>query len=596
MMGLLQKAIETYDANADLVGVYREGHDPLAPISHIVAKAHLEITLNAQGCFIGACTVNESEQNTIIPVTEKSGGRTSGLAAHPLCDQIKYVTSIDKAAHELYFKELCNWEESAYTHPILTAVRAYVAKGTILNDLINAGIISQSGKPDGKTLKLMIRWRVNGCGSEEPACWKNKRLFALYQDYYLSLISMRDHIFCMISGKEDSTVLQHPSGIIPIPYKAKLISFNSDDFAYRGRFTEDRQAATVGYVASQKAHNALRWLASEQGVREFSGNRIFLCWNPQGKEVPRIMRPMRREDAEAVRMPDNYRQQLMSTMSSFRKDHQLSAADQAVIASFDAATTGRLAVTYYNEISLETFLERMVDWDAHCCWYNGKYGIQAPNLLQITDCAFGTVRGGWLETDDKIQRQLLQRLLDCKVSGGVFPVDIVKVLVHRASSPQSYDEAIWRRILHTACAALQKYRYDTKQGGNEMAWELSRKDRSFQYGRLLAVMERAELDYYRKTNESRQTNAIKFMAEYRRRPFSVFERINRHLHQAYLNRIDERSAGRYEKLVGEIFAILRDFPEEELNKPLDDTYLMGYELQRNAFYVKNNSEENAEEE
>lgn len=595
-MGLLQKAIETYDANADLVGVYREGHDPLAPISHIVAKAHLEITLNAQGCFIGACTVNESEQNTIIPVTEKSGGRTSGLAAHPLCDQIKYVTSIDKAAHELYFKELCNWEESAYTHPILTAVRAYVAKGTILNDLINAGIISQSGKPDGKTLKLMIRWRVNGCGSEEPACWKNKRLFALYQDYYLSLISMRDHIFCMISGKEDSTVLQHPSGIIPIPYKAKLISFNSDDFAYRGRFTEERQAATVGYAASQKAHNALRWLRSNQSVREFSGNRIFLCWNPQGKEVPRIMRPMRREDAEAVRMPDNYRQQLMSTMLSFRKDHQLSAADQAVIASFDAATTGRLAVTYYNEISLETFLERMVDWDAHCCWYNGKYGIQAPNLLQITDCAFGTVRGGWLETDDKIQRQLMQRLLDCKVSGGVFPVDIVKVLVHRASSPQSYDEAIWRRILHTACAALQKYRYDTKQGGNEMAWELSRKDRSFQYGRLLAVMERAELDYYRKTNESRQTNAIKFMAEYRRRPFSVFERINRHLHQAYLNRIDERSAGRYEKLVGEIFAILRDFPEEELNKPLDDTYLMGYELQRNAFYVKNNSEENTEEE
>ena len=595
-MGLLQKAIETYDANADLVGVYSEGHDPLAPISHIVAKAHLEITLNAQGCFIGACTVNESEQNTIIPVTEKSGGRTSGLAAHPLCDQIKYVTSIDKAAHELYFKELCNWEESAYTHPILTAVRAYVAKGTILNDLINAGIISQSGKPDGKTLKLMIRWRVNGCGSEEPACWKNKRLFALYQDYYLSLISMRDHIFCMISGKEDSTVLQHPSGIIPIPYKAKLISFNSDDFAYRGRFTEERQAATVGYAASQKAHNALRWLRSNQSVREFSGNRIFLCWNPQGKEVPRIMRPMRREDAEAVRMPDNYRQQLMSTMLSFRKDHQLSAADQAVIASFDAATTGRLAVTYYNEISLETFLERMVDWDAHCCWYNGKYGIQAPNLLQITDCAFGTVRGGWLETDDKIQRQLLQRLLDCKVSGGVFPVDIVKVLVNRASSPQSYDEAIWRRILHTACAALQKYRYDTKQGGNEMAWELSRKDRSFQYGRLLAVMERAELDYYRKTNESRQTNAIKFMAEYRRRPFSVFERINRHLHQAYLNRIDERSAGRYEKLVGEIFAILSDFPEEELNKPLDDTYLMGYELQRNAFYVKNNSEENTEEE
>ena len=28
-MGLLQRAIETYDASAALAGVYREGHEPL---------------------------------------------------------------------------------------------------------------------------------------------------------------------------------------------------------------------------------------------------------------------------------------------------------------------------------------------------------------------------------------------------------------------------------------------------------------------------------------------------------------------------------------------------------------------------------------
>lgn len=595
-MGLLQKAIETYDANADLVGVYSEGHDPLAPIGHTLTRADIEITLNAQGRFISARSVDKDEPKILIPVTEESGGRTSKPAAHPLCDNLEYVSCKNDTKHKLYISALRSWAESEYSHPFLPVVLAYAEGGTVIEDLTESGVLVKDKKGEYNE-KLFVIWRVIGIDGEEPSCTKNRDLFSAFIAYYCDQISERESDLCMLEGKPAPMALQHPKGIIPVNGNAKLISANDrSGFTYRGRFTEDRQAATVGYVASQKAHNALRWLASEQGVREFSGNRIFLCWNPQGKEVPRIMRPMRREDAEAVRMPDNYRQQLMSTMLSFRKDHQLSAADQAVIASFDAATTGRLAVTYYNEISLETFLERMVDWDAHCCWYNGKYGIQAPNLLQITDCAFGTVRGGWLETDDKIQRQLLQRLLDCKVSGGVFPVDIVKVLVHRASSPQSYDEAIWRRILHTACAALQKYRYDTKQGGNEMAWELSRKDRSFQYGRLLAVMERAELDYYRKTNESRQTNAIKFMAEYRRRPFFVFERINRHLHQAYLNRIDERSAGRYEKLVGEIFAILRDFPEEELNKPLDDTYLMGYELQRNAFYVKNNSEENTEEE
>ena len=124
-----------------------------------------------------------------------------------------------------------------------------------------------------------------------------------------------------------------------------------------------------------------------------------------------------------------------------------------------------------------------------------------------------------------------------------------------------------------------------------MAWELNTKDRSFQYGRLLATMERAEADYYYKTQEQRQTSAIKFMSEFRQRPFFVFERINRHLHQAYLNRVEAWQANRYERLVGEIFEILREFPENELNRPLSDLYLMGYELQRNAFFAKNETKE-----
>ena len=34
-MGLLQRAVETYDANTALIGVYRDGHEPLAPIGHL---------------------------------------------------------------------------------------------------------------------------------------------------------------------------------------------------------------------------------------------------------------------------------------------------------------------------------------------------------------------------------------------------------------------------------------------------------------------------------------------------------------------------------------------------------------------------------
>ena len=129
-----------------------------------------------------------------------------------------------------------------------------------------------------------------------------------------------------------------------------------------------------------------------------------------------------------------------------------------------------------------------------------------------------------------------------------------------------------------------------------MAWELDKRDRSFQYGRLLAVMDRAEQDYYYKTQESRQTNAIKFMSEFRQRPFYVYERVNRHLHQAYLNRIKPWQANRYERLTREIIWIIREFPEEELNKPLSDLYLMGYDLQRNAFFARKETSNTDEEE
>ena len=618
-MGLLQRAIETYDANAALVGVYRDGHEPLAPIGHILTSANIEITLNAQGKFLAARKVDKKEPKILIPVTEESSGRTSGLAAHPLCDQLKYVANTNKEAHELYLTALRKWERSAYAHPFLTAISTYVRNGSVLKDLTKCGVLALE-KGGGYDEKQMICWRVLGIPTEEPACWKNRNLFSAFESYYCSQLATRDMALCMLEGKTEPIALQHPKGIIPVNGNAKLISANdSSGFTYRGRFLDDGQAATVGYIASQKAHNALRWLASEQGVREFSGKRIFLCWNPAGKTLPRPMRRMRDADAAPLRKPSDYQEQLKSTLLSFRKDHQLQDTDCAVLVSFDAATTGRLAVTYYNEITLKTFLERMQDWDAHCCWHMGANGIEAPDLLQIVDCAFGRqvkehkrVKKGkkdWeekeinkLETDEQIQRRYLQNLLNCKVNGGIFPRDILKALTQRASSPQAFDEAYWRKIVHAACAALQKYRYDTKQGGNEMAWELDTKNRSFQYGRLLATMEWAEEAYYKrkyageKEEEARQTNAIRYIYDFRQRPFSTTERINCLLKHAYLDRIDKWQANRYNQLVGEILSILREFPENELNQPLEDLYLMGYELQRNAFFTKKDTTNHTEEE
>ena len=42
--------------------------------------------------------------------------------------------------------------------------------------------------------------------------------------------------------------------------------------------------------------------------------------------------------------------------------------------------------------------------------------------------------------------------------------------------------------------------------------------------------------------------------------------------------------------------MIREFPEEELNKPLSDLYLMGYDLQRNAFFARKETSNTDEEE
>ena len=204
------------------------------------------------------------------------------------------------------------------------------------------------------------------------------------------------------------------------------------------------------------------------------------------------------------------------------------------------------------------------------------------------NAAFGTKRAEgereYWEADKRVLKQQIQRLVACRVDRGRFPTDIEKALVNRASNANGCGISLWRKTVFVACAVLNKYLTE-RNGKESMSWNLETCDRSFQYGRLLAVMERAELDYYRKTGEDRQTNAIKALSEFRRRPFKVYARVDEHLRTAYLPRMEPRDRMRYLRLKEEIVGMISGFPETELNKPLDDIYLLGYDLQRAAFFA-----------
>ena len=98
-MGLFQKAVETYDAMQELAGVKVEGKETLAPIGYMITTANIEITVDADGNFVRAKRMDEKIP---IPCTEKSSGRSSAPAAHPLCDNLTYVSDINAEKHSVY--------------------------------------------------------------------------------------------------------------------------------------------------------------------------------------------------------------------------------------------------------------------------------------------------------------------------------------------------------------------------------------------------------------------------------------------------------------------------------------------------------------
>lgn len=587
-MGLLQKAIETYDAMEGLAGVYEEGKEPLAPVGHIVTRAQIEITITAEGRFYAARAADK-EQKIIIPVTEDSAGRTSAPAAHPLCEQLGYLSGRDAEKLELYMEGLGKWVKSAHTHPKAAAVWAYVHGGTLLADLTAAGLSTEKEKD-------MVCWRVVGLGTEnDPAVWRDRSLMNAYTAFYLSQQS-EDKQVCMLTGESSFVTWKHMKGVFSLNGNAKIISANdSANFTYRGRFEEPEEAASVGYLASQKAHNALKWLISTQGT--IQGNqRAFVCWNPRGIPMPKLHLPFLNPGNEEPARPSyrNYHDALQRKLTSCKARLQMD--DQVIIAAFDAATTGRLAVTYYNELLGSDFLDRLAYWDETCCWCDPFQGVHAPALYSIICFAFGTERGpsGKIEPDDRLVVQQMQRLLSCRIDQAAFPLDILQAIVNRAGNLQVYGKANRHRLLFTACAVIRKYHIDHEKEELELALEPERKDRSYQWGRLLAVMEKIEQDTYDKS-EDRPTNAIRMQSVFVQRPGYAAKVVLDQLKTAYYPRLSKPMRIFYDRLIGEIMEQLSRFDAADYGKPLSETYLPGYYLQKNALYAKKNDEDVEEE-
>ena len=303
-MSWMQKLYRTYESILEQ-GV-TDDTEPLTPVGHTIQNTHIVIVIDGQGNFQTA-HVMPPKTAILLPATESSENRTSGEAPHPLADKIQYVAKDysnyggeKKAYFDGYLKQLKAWCESPFAHPKVQAVLHYVAKGRVVADLVEAGIFQlDSGnkvlnkwEAEGDAPSIfsvlpktkgeiefgsaLVCWQVEIAGDVHSQTWTDKTIQQSWADYAAS--GKAEKGFCLVQGEEAVISTMHPAKLRHTGDKAKLISSNDTaGYTFRGRFATAEEAASVSADVSAKAHSALRWLISRQGIR--NGDQVTVVGN-----------------------------------------------------------------------------------------------------------------------------------------------------------------------------------------------------------------------------------------------------------------------------------------------------------------------------
>lgn len=649
-MSWLEKCYETYENCQQEIGIQKfqaEGdkrsYVPLLPVAHTTQLVNIEVELDQSGDFQDARLLAKDEQTTIIPCTEESSARTSGVVPHPLVDKLQYIAAdypayggTKKSGWNLYHTQLQDWCSSPYADAKVCAVLRFLEKGCLVASLVQKHILflDENGKMPTKwtgskeekpkileTLasadqtESFVRFRVGGIDLAQDEAVRESFI------HYYEMKQQRVD-YCTVQGKQMAVSTLSPYKIRNPGDRAKLISSNdSTNYTYRGRFVTAEQALSIGYETTQKAHSALRWLISKQGCS--NGDQTVVVWGTKGEPIPDIT-------ADSMDLGDDFaaafaqlgQPQLPPATESeyaerFNKAIQgygkaLDEKANTVVMILDSATQGRLSIRYYRELAGSELMKNITDWHRNFAWKlnyrsapeSAEPGQKpkwkrvsfwgAPSPADIAKAAYGE------KADKKIIQQTVERLVPCITEGKYLPRDLMLSAVHRATAGIGLEPWEYQKTCGIACALICGYYHRNKKEDFVMTdgkyVDETIDDRSYLFGRILACAEQIERRVQSQTGETRPTNAERLRLVFVQRPAKTTALLQQKL-TPYLNRMRANGVSRdkrystLQELVGQLGA------ENYTNKPLNELYLLGYACQmmdfreENAAYNKNTAEE-----
>lgn len=618
----MQKLCETYDNCQSEVGVFYGEETPLLPIYHSTQQAHIEAMIDTDGNFcFGRTRVlkDKKEAVTLIPCTESSAWVANGRDPHLLFDKLKYLAGDyelftgKKSEYEKYIKNLADWCASPYGHPKVKSLLLYLQKGTLIADLIKDGVLIKDSvnmlldewknkeveKPDiFKAVKnqrdAFIRFRIisaDGTDDLNAEPWKDKSIWESHIQYQDSIEQKCD--YCYATGDYVPVAKFSPKKIRNAGDGAKLISGNdSSNFTYRGRFKKPEEAYVIGKKTTEKAHNALRWLIAKQGTRNDS--QAIVTWEIYNIKIPDVnedtcsfVSSFIPDAMETVSTKEDFAHNFNLALNGYKAD--LKGYHEVIIMGVDSATPGRMSVFYYREMLADDFINRIENWHTTCTWLLDYYKqaenkkkktrvdfIGAPSPRDIAKAAYGmNIKASFI-------KNITERILPCIVDGARIPVDIMRSAARRASNPVAMEAWEYRKTLNIACALIRKY-YNDKHKNNKEEWKVEldnqNNDRSYLFGRILAYMRKIEEYALNQTGEDRYTNAEKLQNAYCQYPAKYCNILYKQL-RPYLNRLGKKA----NKLEEEMMSLISRLENNGFdNKPLKETFLLGYSAQINKF-------------
>jgi CRISPR-associated protein Csd1 len=612
-MSWIEKLYQTYENNLDRIA---DPNDtiPLLPLFHTTQNAQLLVVLDGAGNLVAADVVTKEIAQTIIPATEASAGRAGAkIAPHALCDTLQYVAGDyldfggnpnkkkNESGFEAYIEILSGWV-AAENNRKLQSVLTYLNKRTLIKDLVGKKVLctDENGKlasdwqGEGEPPRIFkvikqankkgqfeafVRFSVEIPGVVPTELWKDENLRESWAQYYPTLQSVAG--ICMVTGNHGNVACNHPKNIRYPGDGAKLISSNDKEgFTYLGRFTSDLEACGIGIEVTQKAHSALRWLINRQGKQD--GEQAVVSWAVSGVDVPDpqmdTLSFLFGDESPKQAPKSGYTAQevaaaLKKKMAGYTA--KLKATDNVLVLGLDSASPGRMAISYYRELTGSEFLGRIEAWHTGCCWqqYFGKdkifYGAPAPR--DIAEVAYGR------RIDDKLRKAIVERLLPCIVDGTPIPRNLVESCVRRASNRNGIEYWEWEKALGVACALYRK-QYEKEDYG--MALDEERNSRDYLYGRLLALAEHLEHWAIRSAGENRPTNAERMMQRFADHPYTTWRTL-----ELALVPYKTRLGGKAHKVLALIDAVHGKFapPEDYIrDDKLGGEFLLGYHCQRAA--------------